>query len=108
MRGSGPIPEHYADNSEMYVLEAATGKVVRTFSLSDGSLIRDATWSPDGAQIAAAKTNGEIVIWDFQSGAEVTKWLVAGLGKEGFCNEVVWSNDGAKLAAACGKGIARV
>ena len=108
VRGSGPIPDYYSDNSEIYVLDAVTGKLIRAYSVSDGSLIRDASWSPDGTRIAAAKTNGEILVWGFQTGEEVAKWLVDGLGNEGFCNEVEWSDDGTKLAAACGKGIARV
>lgn len=108
VRGSGPIPDYLSDNSEIYVLDASAGKLIRSYSVSDGSLIRDATWSPDGSRIAAAKTNGEIIIWDFQTGEEVARWLVDGLGNEGFCNEVEWSNDGTKLAAGCGKGIARV
>ena len=83
------------------LLDAATGETIKFFHTDDdpeddnGNWIRDTAWSPDGTMVAAAKLNGEILIWDYASGDLVTTLMH---GDSSFVNEVEWSPDGSKLA----------
>ena len=55
-----------------YVFDAQSGEIIRTFTPGGENLIRSAAWSPDGSQVATGLFNGEILIWDYQTGKQIT------------------------------------
>ena len=54
-----------AQDSDVYIWNAATGKVIKT--LSTGYLVRDIAFSPDG-QTVAVSTMFTVAIWDIRTG----------------------------------------
>jgi hypothetical protein len=45
------LQEEFSDPHPLYVLDAATGNTVLEIPSSDGTFIRDASWSPDGKYV---------------------------------------------------------
>jgi WD40 repeat protein/serine/threonine protein kinase len=54
-------------------------------------------WSPDGARLACASTNGTVTVWDAKVGQEVFSQQ----GHWAGVYSVAWSPDGTRLACAC-------
>ena len=98
LRGSGLWPNILPEMLQAKVVDASTGELLTTFMASDDeNWFRDASWSPDGSQVATAQINGEIHIWDYETGELITTLLH---GDNGFVNEVEWSPDGSMIASA--------
>nr|WP_169730382.1 pentapeptide repeat-containing protein [Amycolatopsis alba] len=68
---------------------------LRSVTRHSGS-VRGVVFSPDGARLAAASSDGTVLIWDVSTG-ENLHTLTAG---DGLLRGVVFSPDGARLAAA--------
>lgn len=101
--GTGVWP-NFSPMSIIYILNAQTGETVRTFSAGDGKLLRSSAWSPDGSKIGTGlASNGEVSIWDYQTGNLITKLSLA-LNKVDSVglNDTGWSPDGSKFSAAGG------
>ncbi len=106
LRGSDVWPDILPKLLTASVIDATSGELLTTFSASDDeNWLRDASWSPDGSQVAGAKINGEIHIWDYATGNLITTLLH---GEGSFVNEIEWSPDGSKIASASDDGIAQV
>jgi WD40 repeat protein len=90
-----------------YVFDAKSGEIIRTFTSSSENWIRSAAWSPDGSQVAGGLINNQIIIWDYQTGEQITR-LVESNNEKMFINYVEWSPDGSKIAAASDESTARV
>jgi len=78
---------------DILVFEALTAKRVKTFSgLSD--VVTYVNWSPDSSQIAASDLVDRIIVWDFETGEQITA-LRTGTQVD----EFAWSPDGRFLAS---------
>ena len=62
-------------------------------SPSIGSL----AWSPDGSRLAMGSNDGNVRVWDAETGKELL-WLVRGHASQVWC--VAWSPDGERLAGS--------
>lgn len=90
-----------------YVFDASSAEIIRTFTPGGDILVRSSAWSPDGSQVATGLTNNQIIIWDYQTGKQITK-LVESNNEAMWINYVNWSPDGTKFAAASDESTARV
>jgi WD40 repeat protein len=61
---------NYIDDT-IELRDAATGKELKTFQ---GRGITSAAFSPDGKRIVSGSTSGMIMVWDAETGAELTKF----------------------------------
>lgn len=68
---------------------------VGTF-IDSGADVSALAWSPSGAVIAAARTDGQIRLWDATTGKRIATLR----GHIGVINALAWSADGARLASA--------
>jgi WD40 repeat protein/class 3 adenylate cyclase len=89
-----------------YIFDSSSGEIIQSFTPGGENLIRSAAWSPDGSHVATGLFSGEILIWDYQTGEQITK-LVHN-DKEFMVNYVEWSPDGSMIAAASDDSTARV
>src|SRR5262249_56589945 len=78
------------------LLEAATGKEIRSFSDKDAPLSRF-TLSEDGKRLAATST-GKVSVWEVATGKRLRTFQHPGLGADS--PEAALSADGKVLAAA--------
>ena len=93
-----PVFPDFSGLATAYVFDARSGQIIRTFTPGGEALIRSAAWSPDGSQVATGLFNGDILIWDYQTGEQVARLVH---DKDGFATAYVeWSPDGSKIAAA--------
>ena len=83
-----------------YVFDAQTGQIIQTFTPGGDSRVKSAAWSPDGAQVGTALLNGEMVIWDYETGEKIETVVVDPNGE--WVDTVQWSPDGSKIAADIG------
>jgi WD40 repeat protein len=89
-----------------YIFNAWSGEKLKSFNVGNNNWIRSLDYSPDGSQVATGLDNGEIIIWDYQSGKQITRLVDNNLGLMiGF---VKWSPDGSKLAESGDHGYANV
>jgi WD40 repeat protein len=65
--GLGTFPD-FSSLATAYVFDAHSGEITRTFTPDGETLIRSSAWSTDGSQVATGLWNGEILIWDYQTG----------------------------------------
>ena len=80
------------------VIDAQTGEVLKSLSapsLEENDFLRDTAWSPDDSQVAAATLEGNVFIWDYESGA-----LLNTIQHRPAVIEVEWSPDGSKFVTA--------
>ncbi|MBN1145638.1 MAG: hypothetical protein JXA78_00170 [Anaerolineales bacterium] len=96
-QGSGVFPD-LAGGESAYVFDAGTGQVIYTFTPDGVTQVRSSAWSLDGFQVATGLFNGDILIWDYQTGKQVAR-LVDSTDRF-MINYVEWSPDGSKIAAA--------
>jgi WD40 repeat protein/class 3 adenylate cyclase len=99
------IPD-FSDWTTAYVFDAMSGEIICNFTPGGETLIRSTAWSPDGSQVATGLWNGDILIWDYQTGQQIAK-LVHNY-KGNMINYVEWSPDGSKFASASDDSNARV
>ena len=90
-----------------YVFDTQTGEIIKSFTPDSGVLIRSTAWSPDGSQIATGMFNNQIIIWDYQTGKEITT-LIKSDNENMFINYLEWSPDGSKIAGASDESSAGV
>jgi WD40 repeat protein len=95
--GTGFFPD-FSPLATAYIFDARSGEIIRTFTPGGEDLIRSAAWSPDGSQVATGLFNGDILIWDFQSGEQIHRLIHDNNGY--MTNYVEWSPDGSKIAGA--------
>ena len=95
------------------IWNANTGEEVTTFSshnatvhtcIFQGCASRTSAWSPNGERVVTADEDGEIFIWDPESGEE----LLHLSGHEAWVNSVTWSPQGDRIASASDDGTARI
>jgi eukaryotic-like serine/threonine-protein kinase len=53
----------------IHLLDAASGRLLRTFSGTPGSAVRRAIFTPDGQAIVAGSDDGSLRVWEVSSGA---------------------------------------
>lgn len=70
----------------------------------DGGVVTEARWSPDGRWLAASTDQGEIVVWDGDTGRRL--FALTGLGFPGA--SIVFSDDSRQLTTSGGAGDLRV
>ena len=85
------------DPSQNYVLDIATGEVVAQFEPRGYGL---AKFSPSGDLIAEGGLDGNLYIWDADSGDLLTELT----GHSGTVNELAFSADGTRIATAAEDG----
>ena len=88
--------------TDLLLLDAASGEVVRTFR-GHGSSVVDVAFSPDGRRLASGsleedKGKGELKVWDVADGRAV----FTAPGQRGGVTALAFSPDGARLTAAEG------
>jgi WD40 repeat protein len=59
-----------SETNSARILDILTGKVIKTFTVEDGSLSQ-AIFSPDGKQLATATTDGHLYFWDISAGRTI-------------------------------------
>jgi WD40 repeat protein len=91
-----------ADPAPAWVFDAATGAVRCELP---GHTILDLAFSPDSRWVAAADTNGFVVVFDAATGAERPR--PDNIGASGV-RAVAFSPDGQRVAAACGDSTLRL
>jgi len=72
--------------------------------LAHGAGVWAVAWSPDGAFLASAGSEGTVVVWDPATGRQ----LGVLDAREGQVNAVAWSTDGATLASGHDDGTVRL
>lgn len=88
-------------NNNTYVVEAPTGKAIRTLrGHNDWVVIRGVSYSPDGKTLATASLDGTIRLWDTTSGVERAQLIKHGLQ----LLSIAWSPNGQQLAASSDYG----
>jgi WD40 repeat protein/class 3 adenylate cyclase len=80
-----------------YVFDAKTGDITQTFTPDGEDLVTGLAWSPSGNQVATGLFSGGIMIWDVQTGNQVTRLPPDAANT--FGDPVQWSPDGSKFAA---------
>lgn len=78
----------------IYLVDANTGEI--PLSISTGSPINAVAFSPDGARIAAALSDGTVGLWRVSDGAELQRLA----GHEDIVTDVEFSPDGRTLASS--------
>jgi WD40 repeat protein len=96
----------WSGQDSAYVFDAWSGKMLKAFTAGSEKWIRYVAWSPDDSQIATGMLNGEIIIWDYQTGDQITKLVHDDQTK--MISYAEWSPDGSKIASASDDGTARV
>ncbi|MEP6987653.1 MAG: PsbP-related protein, partial [Chloroflexota bacterium] len=81
------------DNADIILLDAATGKVVQTYSGHEPT-VTAITFSPDSQTLASASTDGTVRLWDVATGKEKLNL------KQFAISNLAFSPDGASLAFA--------
>jgi WD40 repeat protein len=109
--GLGTFPD-FSAFATVYVFDAHSGEIIRTFTPDGETLTRSVAWSPDGSQVATGMLNfgplaNQIVIWDYQSGKKITNLVHSEIQNVGI-NYVEWSPDGSKFASASDDSTVRV
>jgi WD40 repeat protein len=97
----------FSDFATAYVFDAQSGEIIQTFTPGGENLIRSAAWSPDGSQVATALFNNQMIIWDYQTGQQVTR-LIHSNNESMMISYVEWSPDGSKIASASDESTAKV
>jgi WD40 repeat protein len=81
--------------SNVYVWDMTTGRLRAHFTTSYGDTKKSAiTFHPEGRLIATGQNNGEIALWDLESGKVIRQ--LCGHG-EGAVNSLQFSKDGTRL-----------
>ncbi|MCK6524742.1 WD40 repeat domain-containing serine/threonine-protein kinase [Myxococcota bacterium] len=83
---------------------AAPGEAPLRRFVVDGGVVTEARWSPDGRWLAASTDQGEIVVWDGDTGRRL--FALTGLGFPGA--SIVFSDDSRQLTTSGGAGDLRV
>ena len=88
------------------VIDATNGELITSFTSDDDeNWFRSVVWSPDGSQVAGAKINGEIHIWDYETGELIISLLHE---EESFLIDANWSPDGSKFGSSSDDGTVMV
>jgi len=101
----GQVAVGLADG-RVLVLRASDGAIVRTFSAgptADGESLTAVAFSPDGSAVAGGDTNGDLRVYDVQSGHLTTL-----LGHSGAISSVRFSPDNTRLITASFDGTVRI
>jgi WD40 repeat protein/class 3 adenylate cyclase len=104
-RGTGGFSPGVLGLENVFIFDVHSGKIIRTFT-SVETWIRCAAFSPDGSQVATGLANGQILIWDYQTGEQIA--VLTHNHEELMIVDVEWSLDGSKLASASDDGTARI
>ncbi|QDV38513.1 protein kinase domain-containing protein [Tautonia plasticadhaerens] len=88
------------------VWDAATGVLIAT--LSHGSIVTHAAFSPDGSRVVTAGNDGTARVWDAHTGVPISRPLRHGNGEDYAVVYASFSPDGSRIATACYDGTARV
>src|SRR5579871_3385642 len=80
------------------MLDAATGKLLATFTNGQASFIERLAWSPDGKEIASASNDGTVQVWDAKTGTKLLTY--SGNGAPVW--SVAWSPDGKRIVSGTG------
>ena len=78
------------------IWDAETGKKLLVFKGHTGG-IGFATWSPNGKRVASGDVNGQVMIWDVETGATLLRFPVP---IEHYLFQLDWSPDGNRLTGA--------
>jgi WD40 repeat protein len=107
VKGLRSWPDNVSDMETINVLNAHSGRLIKSFTITDGHWIRSECWSPDGTKVAGGNTNGVLYLWDFKTG-ELLNTVVGHMQEGMMINYVEWSPDGMKIATASDDGTARI
>ncbi|MGA2256845.1 MAG: protein kinase, partial [Thermoguttaceae bacterium] len=80
---------------DFQILDALTGRELRSFSSPVGADLFSLAWSPDGKRLASGQYVNWARVWEADTGRELLKMWHAGS-----VEQVAWSADGKRLATA--------
>lgn len=92
-----------ADDQMVYEWEAATGQVLRSFTV-EGKELYGVAVSPDGGSLAVSDQDGTIILWNLKSGEKIYTLT----GHAGLAARIVFSRDGSLIASASHDRLAKV
>jgi hypothetical protein len=69
-------------------------------------LVRTASWSPDGSQVATGLFSNQTIIWDYASGEQIAR-LIHG-ESDMMIDSVAWAPDGSRIASGSDDSTAKV
>jgi hypothetical protein len=98
------VSEADTDSPVVTVWDATTGTALQTWPTDSSTLHSDVLWSPDGGKIAALTWEGDVLMWDAATGADLA--ILADHGSE--VMDMAWSPDGSRLASASADETVRV
>jgi WD40 repeat protein len=96
------IPHWRAERQELELRDARNAQLVTT--LAGTSELSDVAFSTDGTQLATAGSDGEVRIWDVESG----RLLQTLSGHPAAVSSVSFNDDGSQLASIEVEGVVRV
>ncbi len=86
----------FASNGGVRIWDAATGRLVLTYTGHDQSAdLRAVAWSPNGKYIASGGSDNTIQVWDAATGIHLLTYQ----GHSGWINCLAWSPDSARIAS---------
>jgi WD40 repeat protein/DNA-binding XRE family transcriptional regulator len=91
------------DDQMVYQWEAATGQVLRSFTV-EGKELYGVAVSPDGGLLAVSDQDGNIILWNLDTGEKINTLT----GHAGLAARVVFNHDGSLLASASHDRLAKV
>ncbi len=80
----------------LIVYDGADGRVVRTLEVQGAGMMPQLSWSPNGAYLAGALREGEVVVWDAATWIEHKRFRASDTG---WLYSIAWSPDAGRLAA---------